>query len=232
MSVKTLPMELGWPKAAHFKVCYGDPNFNLILPKSYGRLKTLSMSGWPTTKTTHFQGHGFFGDPNSDLIFAKILLERPLRPYLWSQLALKAKTAHFQVHGIFGYPDFRPNFFQNLTWTSVKTLSIEPIGSHGQNGSFSRLNDPQSRTLPMELVGPYGQNDPFSRSNDLQSRIPISYLLKFYLDIQPVHPPFCRCSYALINGIFDDPKFDLIFAKILPGCPLRPYLWSQLALKA
>ncbi|KAG5568913.1 hypothetical protein H5410_064076 [Solanum commersonii] len=63
------------------------------------------------------------------------------------------------VHGIFGYPDFRPHFCQNLTWTSVKTLSIEPIGTHGQNNLFSRLNDPRSR-------------------------ISTSFLLKFYIDIR------------------------------------------------
>ena len=33
---------------------------------------------------------------NSDHIFAKIIPARPLRPYLWSQLALTAKTSHFQ----------------------------------------------------------------------------------------------------------------------------------------
>jgi len=27
-------------------------------------------------------------------------------------------------------------------------------------------------------------------------------------------------------------NYDLIFANILPGCPLRPYLWSQLGLTA
>ncbi|KAG5568904.1 hypothetical protein H5410_064067 [Solanum commersonii] len=106
----------------------------------------------------------FFMIQNSDLIFAKILVGRPLRPYLQSQLAVTAKKAHFQGQVI---PE------------------AEPVGTYGQNGLFSRSNDPRSRiltlflpnfswtsvkTLPMEPVGPYGQNGPFSRSNVPQSR--------------------------------------------------------------
>jgi len=33
---------------------------------------------------------------NADLIFVDILHVRPLRPLLWSQLALTAKTTHFE----------------------------------------------------------------------------------------------------------------------------------------
>ena len=33
---------------------------------------------------------------NYDLLFGKIILGRPLRPYLLNQLALQAKMAHFQ----------------------------------------------------------------------------------------------------------------------------------------
>ncbi|KAG5608033.1 hypothetical protein H5410_019314 [Solanum commersonii] len=42
-------------------------------------------------------------------------------------------------------PKFPPHFFQNFTWTSVKTLAMEPVVHHVQNGSFSRLNDPQCK---------------------------------------------------------------------------------------
>ncbi|KAH0646397.1 hypothetical protein KY284_034281 [Solanum tuberosum] len=67
---------------------------------------------------------------NSNLIFAKILPRRPLTPYLWSQFALTAKTAHFQGQTI-PRAEFPPHFYQNLTWTSIKTLPIEPVGPHG-----------------------------------------------------------------------------------------------------
>ncbi|KAG5588772.1 hypothetical protein H5410_049206 [Solanum commersonii] len=102
-----------------------------------------------------------------------------------------AKTSHFYgqtipgaVHGLFGDPKFRPHFCQKFSWTSVKTLAMEPVGPHGKNVPFSWSNDPRSRistlflpefsysfvkTLAMELVGPNGQNIQFSRSNKPRS---------------------------------------------------------------
>ncbi|KAH0765401.1 hypothetical protein KY290_000690 [Solanum tuberosum] len=68
--------------------------------------------------------------------------------------------------------EFRPNFYENFTWTSVKTL-------------------------PMEPVVPRCKNDPFSK----------------------------------VKRAFEK-NYDLIFAKILHGRPLRPYLWAQFALTA
>ncbi|KAG5568902.1 hypothetical protein H5410_064065 [Solanum commersonii] len=143
---------------------------------------------------------------NSDLIFAKILPERPLRPYLRSNLALKAKTTHFQgkmiagiVHGIFGYPNFRPHFCQNLTWTSVKTLSIEPIGTHGQHDLFLRLK----RSPEQDLT--YGS------SWSSRTKWPIFKVKR---------SPEQSLDFLVIQNS------DLIFAKILPGHPLTPYLWS------
>ncbi|KAG5578681.1 hypothetical protein H5410_049308 [Solanum commersonii] len=40
--------------------------------------------------------------------------------------------------------EFQRQLCQKLTWTSGKTLAIEPVGYHGQNGPFSRSNEPQS----------------------------------------------------------------------------------------
>ncbi|RAN86301.1 hypothetical protein B5P41_30080, partial [Bacillus sp. SRB_28] len=70
-------------------------------------------------------------------------------------LALTAKTSHFKgqmcpragkppfcrfscaiVHGLFGDLEFRHNFCQNFSWTSVKTLAMEPVSPHGQNVPF------------------------------------------------------------------------------------------------
>ena len=101
---------------------------------------------------------------NSDFIFAKILPGRPLRPFLWSQLALKVKTAHFQGQTISGsgkphilpifvcysqwicwWSGFRPHFCQNFTWTSYKIFPIDPVGLQGQNDLFSMSNEPRSR---------------------------------------------------------------------------------------
>ncbi|KAH0668388.1 hypothetical protein KY289_022881 [Solanum tuberosum] len=152
----------------------------------------------------HFQGQSTL-QQNSDLIFAKILPGRPVRPYIYGQLALTAKMAHFEGQTI-PRAEFRPDFCQNFTWTSVKALHMDPVIPHGQNG-------------------------PFSRSNDSYSRILTSFLPKFYLDAcydliygtsWPSRPkwPIFMVKRAL------EQNFDLIFAKILRGRPFRPYLWS------
>ncbi|KAG5578703.1 hypothetical protein H5410_049330 [Solanum commersonii] len=41
-------------------------------------------------------------------------------------------------------------FAKKFTWTSVRTLAMEQIGRHGQNGPFSRSND--SRSSPRDLL--------------------------------------------------------------------------------
>ncbi|KAH0664622.1 hypothetical protein KY285_025828 [Solanum tuberosum] len=88
----------------------------------------------------HFQGQT---SPRADsyLIFNKILPGRPLRLYLWIQLALTAKMTHFQGQTS-PSAEFRPYFCQNFTWTSVENLSMEPVVPHGQNRPFSRSNEP------------------------------------------------------------------------------------------
>ncbi|KAG5568914.1 hypothetical protein H5410_064077 [Solanum commersonii] len=101
---------------------------------------------------------------NSDLIFANILPGRPLRPYLWSQLALKAKTNHCQgqtipratkptilpifecyILGIFGDPEFQSQFCLKFSWTSIKTLPIDLVSPHGKNNPFTWSNSHRSR---------------------------------------------------------------------------------------
>ncbi|KAG5603467.1 hypothetical protein H5410_024959 [Solanum commersonii] len=232
-----------------------------------------------------------------DLIFANILPRRPLRPYLWSQLARTAKTAHFQGQIIpreepvgrhsqnilFSRSNdpqrristsFLPKFYRDVrlalpmepvglhglndpfswsndprnSWpsrpkrpifnvkrspekTSVKNLPMEPVGFQGQNDPFSRSNYPRSswpshpkrlifkvknapeQTLPIEPVSPHGQNGPFSRSNDPRGKPPIL----------PIFMCYKSMDFLVIQNS------DLIFAKILPGRLLTPYLWSQLA---
>ncbi|KAG5613951.1 hypothetical protein H5410_013775 [Solanum commersonii] len=70
---------------------------------------------------------------------------------------------------IFGVPEFRHQFVQKLSCTSVKTLVMELVGPHGKIGLFSRSNELQNRchfyqkiswtsvkTLAIESVGPHG----------------------------------------------------------------------------
>ncbi|KAG5568921.1 hypothetical protein H5410_064084 [Solanum commersonii] len=134
----------------------------------------------------HFQGQTipeqsmkFLSIQNSDLSFSKILPGRLLGPYVWNLLALTAKTTQYKDQTI-------PEQF---TWTSIKRLPLETVGPHGQNGPFSRSNDPRSswtsvKTLPMEPVGCHGQNGPFSKSNDPRRRISTSFLPKSFLDVR------------------------------------------------
>ncbi|KAG5611833.1 hypothetical protein H5410_023114 [Solanum commersonii] len=140
---------------------------------------------------------------NFDIIFAKILHGRLLRlryesswPSRPKYPIVKVKRSQFTI--FFGDPEFRPHFFKTFTWTFVKTLTMKPVSPQGQNGPFSRSNEPRCsygsnwpswskrpifkvkralektfvKTLAMEPVGPHGQNDPFLRSNELWSRWP------------------------------------------------------------
>ncbi|KAG5569107.1 hypothetical protein H5410_058873 [Solanum commersonii] len=201
-SVKTLPMELVGPHGQN------DP---------FSRSK-IPGSPW------------IFGDPEFDLIFAKILPGRPLRPYLWSQLALTDQNGPFSRSNDPGAKSMeflviqnsRPHFCQNFTWTSVKTLPMEPVGPHSQNGPFSRSNDPGRVNHPFcqflcaIVHGIFG--DPDFRPHFCQN---ITYKSVKTLSIEPV-----------VNGIFGDPEFRPHFCQNFTGHPLRPYLWSQLALTA
>jgi len=156
---------------------------------------------------------------NSDILFAKMFHVRPWRFLLWRQLAFTAKTFHFKGQmcpragnppillifvcyspWTFWWSGFWHNFCQNLSWTPVKTLDLDPVSPRGQNVPFLRSNVTQSRktsnfadfrmlvpglfgdldfrhnfcqnlswttikTLNREPVIPHGQNIPFLRSN-------------------------------------------------------------------
>ncbi|KAG5600587.1 hypothetical protein H5410_031957 [Solanum commersonii] len=71
----------------------------------------------------------------------------PLLPIF--HLFTMPKTAHFQSQ-MSPTLEFRCHLFQKFTRTSIKTLRIKLVGHHGQNGPFSRSNDPLSR-LPHNL---------------------------------------------------------------------------------
>ncbi|KAG5576291.1 hypothetical protein H5410_056425 [Solanum commersonii] len=89
------------------------------------------------------------------------------------------------VHGSFGHPDFRRHFCRTFSWTSVKTLAMEPLVPMGKLAHFQSQMSPRAsiKTLDMELVDLNRKTDPFSRSNDPRSGFLMSFLLKFFLDI-------------------------------------------------
>ena len=107
--------------------------------------------------------HHFLGDPDSDVKNAKFFRGRPSRPCLYIRLAITACTINLEgqtspeasiplISTIFvcyskpflGWSGFRPQKFQKILWTSVKTLSMHPVGLHSQSDPFSRSNEPRS----------------------------------------------------------------------------------------
>ncbi|KAG5568922.1 hypothetical protein H5410_064085, partial [Solanum commersonii] len=122
---------------------FGDPEFR---PHIFQNFTSTSVKTLPMESVGPHDQKGPFSwlnDPKN---------RRPLRPYLWSQLAITAKTTHFldqtiprAVHEFFGEPKIRPHFCHNITWTSVKFLPMDLVGPHVQNDPFSRLNNPRNR---------------------------------------------------------------------------------------
>ncbi|KAH0774583.1 hypothetical protein KY290_011720 [Solanum tuberosum] len=82
----------------------------------------------------HFQGQT---SHRADLIYGASLSSRPEWFIFKVNRALEKVNPPFYqfscaiVHGFFGDPEFRPHFCQKYTWTSVKALSMEPVGPHG-----------------------------------------------------------------------------------------------------
>ncbi|KAH0780403.1 hypothetical protein KY290_000001 [Solanum tuberosum] len=86
------------------------------------------------------------------------------------KLAHTAKTVYFQGQTSPEH-EFRPHFCQNFTWTSVKSLPIEQLSLTAKPAHFLGQKIPRAvRTLAMEPIGTHGQNGPFAKSNELQSR--------------------------------------------------------------
>ncbi|KAG5593562.1 hypothetical protein H5410_044076 [Solanum commersonii] len=189
-------------------------NFDHILPKnfmdvrkdlSYGAIRP-SQKKWLIfkVKRSSEQSIDFLVIKNYDLIFAKNLHGCPLRPYLSSQLSLMAKTAYLQGQTNPG-SEFRPHFCQNFTWTSVKTLAIEPIGPHGKNGQFSRSYEPQ-RTFDADW--PSLPNWPISKVKRASEK---------------VKPPFYQFSCAIVHGNFGDPEFQPHFCQNITWTSVKTF---------
>ncbi|KAG5608037.1 hypothetical protein H5410_019318 [Solanum commersonii] len=49
-----------------------------------------------------------------------------------------------------GDPKFRRHFCQKFTWTSIKTIAMEPVCCRGHNGPFSKSHKP--RSSPQDLL--------------------------------------------------------------------------------
>ncbi|KAG5598147.1 hypothetical protein H5410_039379 [Solanum commersonii] len=132
-------------------------------------------------------------EQNSNFIFAETFHGRPLDLSYGASWRSRLKRPIFKVKRA----SEQPKNFINV----VNTLSMEPVGPHGQNDPFSRSNDPRDvlsdlsygaswpsqpkgpifkvkraskqtsvKTLVIEPIGPHSQNGPFSRLNKTRSR--------------------------------------------------------------
>ncbi|KAG5607808.1 hypothetical protein H5410_029300 [Solanum commersonii] len=123
---------------------YGDPEFHRYFYQKFTltSVKTLVMevighnsqnglftrSNEPQSrKTPHFA--------NFHLRYGASWSPRPKRPIYKFKRSLEQSTRFY------GDLEFQCNFCQKFTWTSVKTLVMEPIGHHGQNVPITRSND-------------------------------------------------------------------------------------------
>ena len=109
----------------------------------------------------------FLGEPDSDFKNAKFFCGHPSRPCLCIRLAITARPTHLEGQTspgasiplistifvcyskpFFGWSGFRRQKYQFFLWTSVKTLSMHPIGPHGPYDPFWRSNEPWSEHTP------------------------------------------------------------------------------------
>ena len=144
----------------------------------------------------------------------------------------------------FGWSAFLRQKCQIFLWTSVKTLSMHPVGHHGPYDPFERSNEPRSEHTP--------------HFDDFQViKIPTSKMPKFFVDVlqdlvyasdwpsRPVrpilkvkrapkraYPSFRRFSCAIAINFLGDPDSNVKNAKFFCGRPSRPCLCIWLALTA
>ncbi|KAG5569111.1 hypothetical protein H5410_058877 [Solanum commersonii] len=254
---------------------FGDPEFRPHFCRNFSWtfIKTLVMETMALmAKTTHFQGQM---NPGAELSYGASWPSQPKRPIFKVKRSPKQVNPSFYrfscaiVHGIFGDPEFQPHFCQKFSWTSVKTLVMEPMALMDKTAHFQGQTSPGAgkpltfvKTLAMEPIGLHIQNGPFLMSNDPQSSYGVSWPSRSKRPIfkvkrspeklwsqlaltdkathfqgqmslgagKPPHFTYFRVLYSMDFLVIWN--FDLSFTQIFHGCPLRPLLWSQLALMA
>ena len=128
------------------------------------KVKQASKQAYPSFRrfSCAIANH-FLGDSDYDIKNAKFFRGHPSRPCLCIQLAITACPTHLEgqtspeasiplISTIFVC--YRKSFFWVIwistskmpyfLWTSVKTLSMHPVGHHGPYDRFGRSNETQS----------------------------------------------------------------------------------------
>ncbi|KAG5600574.1 hypothetical protein H5410_031944 [Solanum commersonii] len=103
----------------------------------------------------------------------KIVVDPEFRHYLFQKISwtsVKTLAMELVVYGIFGDLEFRHHFSKKNSLTSVNTLAMESVVPDGQNGPFSRSNEPPNSS-PFLLV----------------YWIPMSILPKNFMDAKTTH---------------------------------------------
>ncbi|KAG5576466.1 hypothetical protein H5410_056600 [Solanum commersonii] len=128
-SVKTLVIDSVGPDRETlpiFKVKQ-SPKWTLAMEPD-GPIQTtglFSMSNEPQNRFPPSFLPKYFLDVREDLSYGAGWSRLENRPILHGQMIPEAD------HGSFGDPKFRRHFCQTFSWTSVKTLALEPIGPDG-----------------------------------------------------------------------------------------------------
>ncbi|KAG5578700.1 hypothetical protein H5410_049327 [Solanum commersonii] len=170
-------------------------------------------------------------NPGADLRYGARLSPRPKRPIY------KVKRSPELSTRFLADPEFRLHFWQKFTWTSIKTLAMEPDLSCGASSSprqkqpIYKVKQASKQTLDMESVGHHSQKVPFTRSNDPRSRTSIKPLVMEPVGHHGQNSPFTTSndSRSSLQDFMVTGNSHVIFAKNLHRHPLRPYLWSQLS---
>ncbi|KAG5568920.1 hypothetical protein H5410_064083 [Solanum commersonii] len=196
--VKTLPIDLVGPHgqnnpfygqtvAGAVHGFFGEPEFQPHFCQNFTWTSVKILPREPVSP----QGQN---DPFSGLKSS----ERPLKPYLWSQLDLTAKTAHFQgqmipragkpppfcrfscaiVNEIF-CQEFRTHFCQNFPGLLLIPYLWSQLALMAKMTNFQGQTIPGVGKPPILLIFIY-----YSSWIVWRSRIPTSYFPKFYLDVR------------------------------------------------
>ncbi|KAG5593553.1 hypothetical protein H5410_044067 [Solanum commersonii] len=156
------------------------------------------------------------------------------------------KTAHFKgktipeqvnpllifmciVCGIFGDLVFPPHFCLIFLSTFDKTIYMEPIGSLGQNDSFSRSNEPRTSKPPILPIF-MCYSSPFFYDTKFRPHFCQNFHGRPTLSMEPIGPygkngPFSRSNepHSRISTSFL-PKFSWTSVKTLAMDPVGPHI--------
>ena len=94
----------------------------------------------------------YFVDVRQDLVYASVKPSRPVQTILKTSpvasIPLNSIIIMCYSKLFFGWSGFLLQKCQFFWWTSIKTMSMHPVGSHGMSDQFWRSNEPRSEHNP------------------------------------------------------------------------------------